>query len=266
MKHTYKRTIALCILVLFFSGKKHPKNSPMNITRGLKPAIATYTSLEQEFIIKVANKMKDNGFPVNQVTRVHLSKRILTHNDYYSYNEIVFFINPGVYKQDKFNWGIENIGIGWEDPSVIRTPDGGMEFEIGYKTKPEDLIMNLYRLDDSYSYGTLLKNHNSIIKKINDILLANTLEEIKYFTSKGILELIKNYLIVITTDNENVYEMKIRKIDHKLIDTNHFNKLFKQYHLKIHLNTSTIEILDSFDPTFFPTPIADPIKPIIKKN
>ncbi|MDO5980661.1 hypothetical protein [Flavivirga spongiicola] len=230
----------------------------MTIVRGLKPSIAEFTSLEQELITKVAEKLENNGFPMNQLTRVHLKKRIINIKDYYSYNEITFFINPGVYKLDGFDWGIENIGINWEDPSVIRTPDGGIEFEVGRKVKYEDLIMTLYRLKDSYSYGTLLKNHNIILKKINDVLITNDLEDIKYFTSKGILELIKNYLIVLTAYNENnnLYEMTIRRIDYNLIDFKYFNELFMQYRLKINLETSRVEILNSFDPTFFPNPAA----------
>lgn len=263
MKHIYRSTIVLCVLVLFFSGKKHQKKSSMDILRGLKPAIAEFTSLEQKLVIKVVKKLENNGFPVDDLTRVHLKKRILNDKDYYAKNEITFFVNPGVYKEDEFNWEIETITINWEDPSVIRTPDGGIEFVVGHKIKLEDLVMNIYGMNDSYSYNTLLKDHDIIIKKINDALVTNDLERIKYFTSNGILELIRNYLIVITAhnENENVYEMAIRRIDHDLIDSKHFNELFEQYRLKIDLNTSRIEVLDSFDPTFFPSPATvSPIK------
>ncbi|TGV02421.1 hypothetical protein EM932_10740 [Flavivirga rizhaonensis] len=75
----------------------------MNITRGLKPAITEFTSLEQKFIMKVAKKLENNGFPISQLTRVHLKKRIHNINDYYTYNEITFLINPAVYKQSEFN-------------------------------------------------------------------------------------------------------------------------------------------------------------------
>ncbi|EZH71742.1 hypothetical protein ATO12_06130 [Aquimarina atlantica] len=239
----------------------------MDIVRGLKPAIAEFTDLEQKLVIKVAKKLKNNGFPVNDVTRIHLKKRILNDTEYYTENEITFFINPGVYKEDEFNWGIETITIGWEDPSVIRTPDGGIEFIVGNKIKPEDLVMNLYGVNDSYSYHSLLKDHNSIIKEINNALLANNLEEIKHFTFQGIVGLLRNYLIVITAHNENksLYEMAIRRVDHTLIDSKHFNKLFEQYRLKIDTNTSKIEVLDSFDPTLFPTPASDPMPPTKKK-
>ncbi len=241
----------------------------MDIVRGLKPAIAEFTDLEQKLVIKVSEKLKKNGFPVDNVTRVHLKKRMLNDKDYYAKNEITFFVNLGVYKQNEFNWGIETITIDWEDPSVVKTPDGGIEFIVGNKIKPEDLVMNLYGINDSYSYHSLLKDHNSIIKEINNVLLANNLEEIKYFTSQEIAGLIKNYLIVLTAYNEkeNVYEMAIKRIDHDLNDSKHFNKLFEQYRLKIDINTSKIEVLNSFDPTFFPTPSTmPPIKKKFKKN
>ncbi len=268
MKYVYISTIILSVFTLFFSGNKHQKNSSMTIVRGIKPAIADFTSLEQKFVLTVAEKLKNNGFPLSQLTRVHLKNRIHTNEDYYSYNEVTFFINPGVYQQDEFHWGIQNIGVGWEDPSIIRTPDGGIEFEVGRKIKHEDLVLNLYRLEDSYSYGTLLKDHDQILEKINKVLLANDLEEIKYFTSKGIFELINNYLIIVTADskNNNLYELAIQRIDYDLIDFDHFNELIKTYSLKINLKTSRIEILDSFDPTFFPTPVANPTTPFTKKK
>lgn len=265
MKYIYKSAFVLCVLVLFFNGKKYQKSSSMDIVRGLKPAIAKFTSLEQKLIVKVAKKLENNGFPVDDLTRIHLKKRMLNDKGYYTKNEITFFVNPGVYKEDEFNWGIETITIDWEDPSVVRTPDGGIEFVVGNKVKPEDLVMSLYGMNDSYSYHTLLKDHDGIVKKINDILVTNDVEEIKNFASQGIVELIRNYLIVITAHNENVYEMAIRRIDHDLIDSNHFNELFEQYRLKIDINTSRIEVLDRFDPTFFPTPAPAPVPPIKKK-
>ncbi|AUP78096.1 hypothetical protein [Flavivirga eckloniae] len=267
MKYILKSLTLLFIFMLFINGKTHQKNSSMHIVRGLKPTISEYTVLEQDFIMKIANKLKSNGFPLNQLTRVHLKNRIHTKKDYYTYNEVTFLINPGVYKQGEFNSGIENIGIGWEDPSMIRTPDGGIEFEVGRKVKYTDLVMDLFRLKDSYSSYTLLKDHDNILEKINEVLISNEIEDIKYFTSKGILELIKNYHISITAhqEKEEVYEMEIRKLDHGLINPKHFNALIKQYRLLINLNTLTIEVLNSFDPTFFPTPAIDPSSPFTKE-
>ncbi len=268
MKYVFRSTVMFSIFILFFSGRKHQNQSSMTIIRRLKPAIVEFTDIEQKLIIKVAKKLKNNGFPIDQLTRVHLKKRIINSKDYYSYNEITFFINPGVYKQDKFNWGIENIGIEWEDPSIKRTSDGGIEFEVGRKIKPKDLKMSLYRLQNSYTYGTLLKDHDLILKKVNNILMASPLEEIKNFASKGILELVNNYLILLTANNENtdLYEMTIRRMDHDLIDSKYYNGLYKQYRLEINTNTSKVEILDKFDPTFFPTPSILPSKPFAKKK
>ncbi len=75
---------------------------------------------------------------------------------------------------------INKTNLSGEDPSVIRTPDGSIEF--GRKIKLENLVIKLYHIQDSYSYDTLLKDHNLILKKINDVLIINDLEEIKYFT------------------------------------------------------------------------------------
>ncbi|MDO5986472.1 hypothetical protein Q4Q39_03545 [Flavivirga amylovorans] len=197
----------------------------MNIVRGLNPAISEYTVLEQDFITKIAKKLRNNGFPLDQLTSVRLKNRILSKKDYYTYNEITFLINPGAYKQGELNSVIANIGIGWEDPSVIRTPDGGIEFEVGRKIKYTDLVMHLYRLQNSYSHHILLKDHDIILEKINNLLLTSKIEDIKYFSSKGISELTKNYLISITACHEkrHVYNMVIQKMDHELIDSKYFN-------------------------------------------
>lgn len=197
---------------------------------------------------------------------MHLKGRILNKKDYYSSNEVTFFINPGVYKQDEFNWGIENIGIGWGYPTVVRTPVVGIEFEVGVKRKLEDFVMELYRLEDAYSYDEQLKNNDEMLQRINDVFITNSSESTKYFTTQGILELIKNYLIVITGDQENkeVFEMGIRRIDNQFIVSNYFNELFEQSHLKIDLNSSAIEVLESSDPTFLPNPIPNPT--IKKRN
>ncbi len=266
IKYVSITTLVISTFIFFSSGNKSQKKPSMTLVRGLKPAISEFTLLEQQFITLVAEKLNNNGFPVDQLTRVHLKKRILTPTDYYAYNEITFFINPGVYRPNEFNWGIQNIGVGWDDSTLIKTPDGGFEFEIGHKPKQEDLTMTFYRLQDAYSYGKLLENHNQIIQRINDLFLTSNLEEIKPFTSQGIVELLSNYLMVITADNENknVFEMTLRRIEHELINFDHYNTLYKQYTLRLNLNTSSIEILNSFDPTFFPSPATNPDIPFTK--
>lgn len=260
-----KSIIILSIFIIFFSDKNQKQQS-MTINRGFESVITDFNDLEKKLIVKVAKKLESRGFPLNQLTRIHLKKRILHIKEYYSYNEITFLINPGIYKQEDFYWGVENIGVDWEDPHVVRTPDGGIEVEVDRKVKVEELIMNLYRLQDSYSYGALLKNHAILLKKINDILLTNDLQEIKYFTAEGIPELIKNYHIILTIDpkKNNSYEMVIRRLDNTIIDSKYFSSLFRQYHLKINIETSKMEILDSFDPTFFPSPAT--VEPISKNK
>ncbi|WP_128755272.1 hypothetical protein [Aquimarina sediminis] len=239
----------------------------MNIIRGLAPAISEFSDLEQKLITRVANKIENNGFPIDLITRVHLKNKIQNDKNYYSENEITFFINPGVYKQDQFNWGIETISIRWEDPKVVRTPEGGIEFEVGRRIKVENLEMNLYGMQDSYVNGKFLKNHDTIIKRINDVLVVSELEDLKYFASRGIPELLKNYLIVINSSNEgeNTFEMTIRRMDSDFIDPS-CSEVVKQYHLKINLKTYTIKVLDSFYPGFYPSPVSAPSIPSIKKK
>ncbi len=230
----------------------------MNITRGLKSAIINFTGLEQQLITKVAEKLEANGFPIHQLTRVHLKKRITDPDEYYTYNEIIFLINPGIYTADGFQWGIESIGVNWEDPFAIRTQEGGIESTIGNKVKPEMLEMVLSGLQDSYAYTTCLQNSTVVLNEINKILLSSDLHEIRYFALIGIPKLIKNYLIVLTTNkpNEGIYDMAIRRLNEPIIDSKYFSELFLQYRLRIHLKTFKIEVLDRFDPTLFPTPYA----------
>ncbi|TYP73668.1 hypothetical protein BD809_105259 [Aquimarina intermedia] len=241
----------------FLNIADHQKLS-MKITRGLAPNIANFTDLEQKLIVDIAKKLRNNGYPLNQLTRVHLKNKIRNVKDYYAYNEITFLINPKIYKKGDVNLGIQNIGVDWEDPAVIRTADGGIEFQLGSAVQPEDLMMNLYRLEDSYASNTLSKEYYLILQNIHDVLITAGLKEIEPFASKGIPALIKNYHIALTADTKNnrVYEMSIRRLEEDLIDVEYFHKLYKQYQLKINLETSSVEIESSFDPTFFPTPVS----------
>ncbi len=252
---TFRLIKILLISTLLLSMTKHKKQS-ITIIRGLEPSISHFNALEQKFILKIAKKLEDNGYPLDQLTRVDLKKTIADIKDYYSYNEITFFINPGIYEKGNFGPKTQNIGVDWEDPSVIRHPDGSIEFEVGKRVKPEDLVMNLYRLQDHYPNYPLIKNHDLILQKINDALVATDIEEIQNFASKGIMELIKNYEINIESDSKNdiVYKLSITRLDHNMIDSKYFFELYKTYNLNINIETLHIEIISSFDPTFFPTP------------
>lgn len=243
------------------------KNGSMDIVRGLDAAIVEFNSRERRLVVKVAKRLQKNGFPILQLTRVHVQKSILTDQDYYSDNEISFLINPGVYRQDQFNWGIERIGIGWEDPSVIKTPDGGMEFNVGHKPNPEDLVMNLYGLQDSSTYGALLEDHDVLIKELDKAIIGNPLAEIKDFTSRELFRLMRNYYLVITAVDEKhqVFEVATRRMDHDMIDSDHFHGVFEQYRLKIDLSAAEITIMHRFDPTFFPTPSCMPNRPCLNE-
>ncbi len=234
------------------------KTTPMNITRGLEPAIAEFTDLEQKLVRKVAEKLKERGYPLQEVTRVHIKKEVLNIKDFYSENDITFFINPVIQKQGGFVSGLESIGVGWTDPSVIRTADGGMEFEIPSRTKPEELIMDLYAVSDFYL--TPIIGKNKIIQKIDNVFMINNLEEINYFVSKGLPELIKNYLIeIIEKEGEkNIYTVVLSRMNYDFVDLDYFHDLYKIYTLEVDLNTSKIKVLDSFDPTFFPSPAIMP--------
>jgi hypothetical protein len=178
-------------------------------------------------------------------------------------------INPSIYPESKFNSSYNNIGIGWEDPSVIRLPDGGIEFELGRKVAYTDLEMFLYRMDDSYSHHPLLKDYDAIQEKINEVLINNTIKEESInntindwqnFTTKGLIELTKNYFISIMAyaERKDVYKLNISRLEHKEIDTSYFHELIEDVTLDIDLNTSTIKVTDHYYPNFFPTPAANP--------
>ena len=260
--------------IIFFSiavlslGITTLKKQSMTITRGLEPNITHFGDLEQQFIIAIAKKLENNGYPLDQLTRIHLKKRITTIQDYYTYNEVTFIINPSIYLQGKSVSEIENIGVGWEDPNTKTYPDGSIEFEFGKKVDPDDLVMTLYRLNDSYNNYPLLENHNQILQQVNDVLIATDLEDIKFFASKGILELTQNNCISLYRDlkNEEVFILNIKGLEYIETNPNYLEKMNTVYELKINIETSKIELISSYDPTFFPTPAADIPKPIIKKG
>ena len=233
---------------------------PINMKRGLESSIADFNDLEQKLIRRVAEKLEENGYSVHQLTRIHLNKRIDDLKTYYSNNEVTFLINPGIYEQGIAVPRIQNISVGWEDASVIRHPDGGIEFVVGEIIKVEDLTMNLYGLIEHYASPPLIQHHDPIVQQLEDILIATDLEEIQAFASIGIMELIENYEVLFRKDRENdaIYYMSINRLDDKMIDSRYFSTLYRVYKLKINTHTRSIEILDSFDPTLFPTPVSQP--------
>ena len=255
MKLLLRALIIFSVLVLLPSMTKH--NQPtIEIIRGLENHLTQFNELEQKFIKKVAEKLSDNGFPLHQLTRIELKKRINSNKDYYAYNEVILFINPAIYKEGFSNTVSENIGVGWEHPTTKRHTDGSVEFEFGKNIKTEDFFMEFYRLNDTYHSYPLLDDHSKILQKIDDVLRTTDVKEIRFFASKGIEELIKNYHVHITSNGEDneIYKLTIGRMEYGLLDLEHFHTLHKNYSLKLDLRSSQIEILSSYDPNLFPSP------------
>ena len=143
------------------------------ITRGLEPNISKYSEMQREYISLFTNKLKKRGYPLYQITRVDIKDPIERTGQFYGYNEVYIFINPSVhYKGDKTG-GMQDIGLSWDDPTVVRHPDGSMEFTVGVKVKYKDFVPFFYRLDDSYENSPLVGNHDDIVNKINSVFLAS---------------------------------------------------------------------------------------------
>ena len=233
------------------------KQQLMMVKRGIESATVDFHNLEKKLIHAIADKLAENGFQLDQITKVHLKKRFKDSISYYSSNEIDFIINPGIYSAKKIpSPGIENIGVEWSDPQVVETPDGGIEFELGHKSKLNELKMDLFGLKESYSNAPLIENHASILEKINHVFLKCDLEEIASFTSKGIPELTRNYHILIIAEpkSNHSYKVIITKLREEIVDPDYFHELGQTYTLRVNLQTTDIHVLDRFDPTFFPTP------------
>lgn len=233
----------------------------MLITRGLTNVISKYSVLEQKYILEVAAILEKNKYPMELLTRVHLHNKVETLQDYYTYNEITFFINPGIYNSSYSNLGVDNIGVGWEDPSVIRRSDGGIEFELGKRVKPEDLEIFIYRLQKPYTYNSLLKDQDGVLEKINNVLLRAKLEDAISFMSLGLEELAINHHILISPESEDIYQLVLRILKYSILDKSHYhpiNELDREYKIRIDTKNNTVTLQDSHLLNFFPTPAIIP--------
>ena len=281
------------LLTLFSCGVLPKKEASMNIEKGLESAIATFSEKEQQYITFVAKKLESHGFPLDNLTRVDLQKPIKNVNEYYAYNEVTFYSNPAVYRKGEPYSASENVGLNWDSPTTVYNEDGSVEFQFGQKVNVEDLIPVFYRLNDSYSTVAAHKNYDDIVEKIDKVFLGFKEEPVKtreerllelkkgqfessrprtklsrgqsiaVFTSQGIYELLYNYEISIVEDTQNtdLYELFISRLDYKRSDLEHYNELLDNCQLKIDVKHSTIEVLNCYDPTFFPTPaVRKPIK------
>ncbi len=76
-----------------------------------------------------------------------------------------------MYNKGDKQQGTQNIGIGWEDPAVIRHSDGSIEFELGRKVNAKDLIIEYYCLDETYTYSPLVIDNDKIVEKLIRFLL-----------------------------------------------------------------------------------------------
>lgn len=229
-------------------------------SRGLTSVISAFTVLEQKFILEVAQSLIENGYPAHQLTRVYLQKRIENLTDYYNYNEVTFLINPSVYNKEVNNLGVENIGVGWENPAVTRLPDGGIEFELGRKTKVEELEIFLYRLNDSYAYDGLFEEQDSVLEKIDNLLKAAIIvDKSVKFISKGLFELSENHHIIICWLAENVYKVSMRSLEHSMLNKNYFHEMINyESKFTVNLTNGEVELIDRFMLNFYPTPVTMP--------
>ena len=251
----------LMLMTLCACGAEKKEDSTMHITKGLAPAISQYNALEQTLIKKVSEKLSANGYPLNELTRVYLKERINNKSEYYSTkHEILFLINPAIYKSGTgYISPMESITVVWDDPSVVYTPDGGMEFEMGHKVDEKDLVLTLFRLQENYTFAAPLKNQEAVFDKINEIFLACESQEIKHLTSNGLPELLVNHQIIITEDANKTdeYKVTIKRIGDRILDEDHFNEADTFYLFSVNLNTGSLTLLDKFYPDFYPTPILD---------
>jgi len=228
--------------------------------QGLDAALEQYNSLEKSLIRRVAEKLAYNGFPIEKITRVQLKKSIDSDRAYYTNNEIIFIINPVIYKAGKYMSNVEAITLTWQDPSVIYHDDGSMEFEVGNHITAENLVLTLYGLKDVYADQVVLENQQVLLNKINTAFLSCECEDIKYITANGLIELSENHSIAImeSVANSNEYEVSIGRIGHGVFDDKHFNEVDSIYSIKVDLNKNSVVLLNKYYPSFFPTPAAMP--------
>ncbi len=268
-------TLVLLIFILPISPLE-AKN--MEVVKGLAPAMAEFNESEKKLITQVAARLTENGFPIEEVTRIHLSNRMQNQRDYYADNKVVFIINPAVYKFSQNGNNIEEISVRWEDSTVVYNPDGSMEFIVGRKVSVDDLVLTLYGLQDQYLGNKPLGSPDTIINKISDVFILNRRSVIKAMPYEGLLtdseradekiqkaishnieEIIKNHLVVIHERNNNgEYDITISRIATDVVKEQsdyQAGELDVVYQLKINLVTAEITLLNDYYPGFFPTPI-----------
>ena len=276
LKCIAKLLITIITTIMLFSCGNQPKNeSPMSnvITRGFEANIAKFSEKEQEYIWLFASKLEENGYPLEQITRVELKDAIENPAQFYTYNEVYFFINPSVHFKGDKTPGMQDIGLGWDDPSVVRNPDGSIEFEVGRKFEGKDFIPFFYRVNDSYQYSPLVKNHDEIVNRINLAFLAvKNLEtaspdsfskdkSVNEVISQGLFALLHNYHIEISVDKEkkDVFEVYISRFSWKKVNQDHYyHAIPNNILLEVNCEKPSIKILTQYDPTFFPSPAIPP--------
>ncbi len=274
MKHIYITVMIVTCLTILSCGKQLEKYPSMStaIQRGLEPTIIKFSKKEQEYISLFAKKLAQRGYPLDQITRVDLKKSIETTGQFYSYNEVNFYINPTVHYAGDIHQTMLNIGLSWDDPAVIYHEDGSMEFELGRKVNPVDLIPFFYRLDDSYENSALMENYDEIINKVDSVFLSSKEEttdssdrlaihnSVADITSKGIFELLHNYHIEIRVNKEkkNIFEVFITRFEWKNVNEEHYHGTQDNIHLEVDYESISIKVIDRYDPYFFPSPAMPP--------
>ena len=267
-------TLVLLIFILPISPLE-AKN--MEVVKGLASAMAEFNESEKKLITQVAGRLAENGFPIEEVTRIHLSNRMQNQRDYYADNKVVFIINPAVYKFSQNGNYIEEISVRWEDSTVVYNPDGSMEFIVGRKVSVDDLVLILYGLQKQYIDSKPIAYPSNILNKINDVFSLNRCSAIKTTPYEGLLsesemadkkiqaaishnieEIIKNHLVIIhKNENNDEYDITISSISSGIPEKQsdyQAGELDAVYQLKINLVTAEITLLNHYYPGF-PTPI-----------
>lgn len=279
-----KFVFLLLLILAIPSGAKQIKSDPSmsnTLIRGLAPNISQYSEMEREYISLFANKLKNRGYPLDQITRVDIKDPIERIGQFYGYNEVYIFINPAVHYKGVQAPGMQDLGLSWDEPTVVRHSDGSMEFSVGVKVKFKDFVPFFYRLDDSYENSPLAENHDDIVNKVDSVFLASkdkaekedkafgryfgTDNSVSDVTSQGIFELLHNYHIEIRVDKEreDIFDVYISRFEWKKVNEAHYHGTQDNIHLEVDCNKSTITVIKRFDPYFFPSPA---IPPRVREN
>ena len=253
----------------------------MDVVKGLKPAIAAFNHSEKNLINQVAERVKENGFPLDAVTQVYLKKRINNQREYYADNTVVFRINPAVYKFSQQGATLAQIDTRWEDSTTVYHPDGSVDFFLNPKKDVDLLVLTLYGLQDNYNSERPIDAPSKIVSNINEVFSSKRITElntepkkrlfsekeidesiIQEAISRDIAEITQTHMVEIhETENNEEYYVVINPFmsNFSEIQSDYStNKVDVCLRLKVNLVTREITLAEYFYPGFYETPISEP--------